>query len=493
MVIKGLFLSLGKILLDNFHIYDNKILKYTYIPISGSPYSLILFTLPPTQHLQIPSHLPLKTIDPRSSFLSTWNFCGVHPLPAEPDLLNKRILEENPHCNKDLASVTFKKAPYKLFGVEWRDPIKNIALKRAVLEDGLFLIPHENGVLLSKPAYMNNIVAAVVGVNVTSKLIDEKLEDSISLKGPSMKSSIFLLVDDAAVIIASSQQKNASGEFLGRRWPLLLEKLVEADVYGIINITDHQALCEKELLHQIYTSGYTDLLFFHPLKMLVSFMTYVLHLMECFQCFFTHYHRIKVKEVLQIISTIFLTSATPKPVEGYFETKVMTSCSMQHLTYYLTDRNGFSGNISLSWRLCSSCVEFKLENNIVVFVLVTRLNSTNSILIVVEDSLVNLNCDGWKDGDTEDIHLPTTSTSMSRYRMVHPKEMACQIQRERKRPDPVSVYCFRVKLVLIRCNHSVPCGESFKTTPILYLVAFLSSSFNYIDCHSFDERLILNT
>ncbi|RXG52926.1 hypothetical protein Avbf_13770 [Armadillidium vulgare] len=358
-----------------------------------------------------------------------------------PDLIN-RIIYTRFGLSRSVdgsASVTFKKAPYKLFGVEWRDPIKNIALKRAMLEDGLFLIPHENGVLLSKPAYMNNIVTAVVGVNVTSKLIDEKLEDSISLKGPSMKSSIFLLVDDAAVIIASSQQKNASGEFLGRRWPLLLEKLVEADVYGIINITDHQALCEKELLHQIYTSGYTDLLFFHPVKMLLSFMTYLLNLMECFQCFFTQ---------------IFLSSATPKPVEAYFETKIMTSCSMQHLTYYLTDRNGFSGNIS--------CLGDSAQ------VLVTRLNSTNSILIVVEDSLVNLNCDGWKDGDTEDILLPSTSESMSRYRMVHPKEMACQIQRERKRPDQCQFIA------------SVPCGKSFKTTPILHLVGFLSVILTFV-------------
>lgn len=66
---------------------------------------------------------------------------------------NKKFVSRGTLVNESISAAT-------PLGAEWRDPLKNPALRRGLLEEGLAIFTHRQGAFLSQPVLMTNVEAA---------------------------------------------------------------------------------------------------------------------------------------------------------------------------------------------------------------------------------------------------------------------------------------------------------------------------------------------
>lgn len=79
--------------------------------------------------------------------------------------------------------------------------------------------------------------------------------------------------------------QDAAGDFLGSRWPLLLEKLVEAGVFGRTNMTNYEAMCSSQREVDLDISAAEQItISFHPLKLVTAAFANLLSLFELLHC-----------------------------------------------------------------------------------------------------------------------------------------------------------------------------------------------------------------
>ncbi|XP_076068270.1 voltage-dependent calcium channel subunit alpha-2/delta-1-like isoform X2 [Oratosquilla oratoria] len=280
------------VILDEAHLILYNGVNYAYAPIKDTPYSLAIVTLPESHHMQVKSQDLEKARDLKSSgvILAPWPYCNDLSMKEDLDSLEElieTILTNFTECNEDLvqgllwsqewmesllrtwrqsqssSNHIFDRTIHTRYGLtrvhpetkshiysDWRDPFKNPALRRGTISRNLVAIPHEDGILLSRPIYVQNsgisVPAAVVGVRFKPRFMNDLLMDNMG-SGICQRDGqmVCFLLDDGGLIVASNQQHVGSGkpEFLGDVDPFLMDHLLSAKIYGQHTYYDSQAIC----------------------------------------------------------------------------------------------------------------------------------------------------------------------------------------------------------------------------------------------------------
>ncbi|KAK4309369.1 hypothetical protein Pmani_018995 [Petrolisthes manimaculis] len=252
---------------------------------------------------------------------------------------------------------------------KWRDPWKNTALRRGGVTRGLSVIPHTDGAFISTPVFVKKsgreALAAVVGVNVTSRRLREDLRKHLAFFD--LDKYVVLLVDDGGFIVSATSTElhglKLQGEFIGELEYPLIDTLVNLGVYGQETFIDVQALCP---VGQEYTVSAGC----RPPSLLTLFITFIKNMVGC------------VQYCTCLIYSFMLAVIMPG-VDGWTEWGMtqmggLEACQMEHTIYHFDDNDNKREIMAGSLACNNHTVEFAVK----------RLPSINAALVWLEISVV---------------------------------------------------------------------------------------------------------